>query len=60
MVLRFDCIIYKQDGSTGELLASNMFAYCRNNLVMHADSDGGWALGAIFLAADVTNFIKHP
>jgi hypothetical protein len=46
--------------STGELLTGNMFAYCRNNPVNHADPDGNWIVDAFFLAVDAGEFIKHP
>ncbi|WP_205694239.1 RHS repeat-associated core domain-containing protein [Clostridium manihotivorum] len=47
-------------GSTGELLTANMFAYCRNNPVNHADLDGDWILDALFMAADVAEFVASP
>jgi hypothetical protein len=47
-------------GSTGELLTSNMFAYCRNNPVNHADPDGDWVVDVIFLVADIGKAIAHP
>lgn len=37
-----------------------MFAYCRNNPVMHSDPDGNWVVDAVFLAVDIANFVKHP
>jgi hypothetical protein len=46
--------------STGELLTGNMFAYCRNNPVNHADPDGNWIVDAFFLAVDVGTFLSHP
>ena len=37
-----------------------MFAYCRNNPVMHSDPDGDWVVDAVFLAVDIANFKSHP
>ncbi|WP_160680471.1 DNRLRE domain-containing protein [Clostridium sp. C8-1-8] len=50
-------------GSTGELLTSNMFAYCRNNPVNMVDDDGYWpkwatkvliGVGAIAIVTAIT------
>jgi hypothetical protein len=41
-------------------ISANLFAYCNNNPVNHADPSGNWILDAIFLAADVVDFAMHP
>jgi hypothetical protein len=37
-----------------------MFAYCRNNPVMHSDPNGDWVVDAVFLAVDIANFKSNP
>ena len=46
--------------SAGEILTLNVFAYCRNNPVNHADPDGDWVVDAIFLVGDIIILIKAP
>ncbi|MFT9078180.1 RHS repeat-associated core domain-containing protein [Ethanoligenens sp.] len=48
------------DANKDHVLQQNLFAYCLNNPINHADPSGNWILDAIFLAVDVGTLISHP
>ena len=52
-----------EDSYTGEIedpLSLNLYTYCENDPISYTDPNGHWIVDALFLAADIVDFVKSP
>ena len=52
-----------EDSYTGEIedpLSLNLYTYCENDPISYTDPNGHWIVDALFLAADLVDFVKSP